>query len=50
MDAKLTVLVNLSTENYEGGEFLINNGNPEIIKEFTEPRQKSETINCLSSQ
>ena len=36
MDAKLTVLVNLSTENYEGGEFLINNGNPEIIKEFTE--------------
>jgi len=37
MDTKLTVLVNLSTEKYEGGEFQINNGDPKIVKEFTEP-------------
>ena len=37
MDTKLTILVNLSTEKYEGGEFQINNGDPKIVKEFTEP-------------
>ena len=36
-DTKLTVLINLSTENYEGGQFELNTGNAEIIKQFNEP-------------
>ena len=36
-DSKLTVLINLSTENYKGGEFLLNTGEPQIIKDFSEP-------------
>ena len=35
-DIKLTGLVNLSLEKYEGGEFEINNGEESIIKEFSE--------------
>ena len=37
LDTKLTVLINLSTENFEGGDFQINLGYPETIKEFIEP-------------
>ncbi len=36
-DIKLTGLLNVSTENYSGGEFLIFNGIEEEIKEFSKP-------------
>lgn len=35
-DIKLTILINLSN-NYDGGEFWINNGNPIMIEEFNNP-------------
>ena len=36
-DIKLTVLINLSTEKYEGGEFQLNTGSPKTVDEFSEP-------------
>ena len=33
-DIKLTAVINLSTESYEGGEFQINNGEEYTVKEF----------------
>ena len=36
-DIKLTGLLNVSTENYTGGEFYIFNGIEEEIKEFSKP-------------
>jgi|TARA_R100000149_G_C5843499_1_gene114679 PKHD-type hydroxylase len=36
-DMKLTCLINISTEPYQGGDFFIFNGGSHIVKEFNEP-------------
>ena len=37
MDIKLTLLLNVSTSNYEGGEFELNDGNIFKVSEFSKP-------------
>jgi len=36
-DMKLTCLINISTEPYQGGDFCIFNGGPHIVKDFNQP-------------
>ena len=37
IDVKLTLLLNISTDNYEGGEFELNDGNVFKVREFSKP-------------
>jgi PKHD-type hydroxylase len=37
LDTKLTLLINVSTKDYEGGEFQLNDGNVFTVSQFSKP-------------